>query len=103
MFISEKYILESNGITTKLRNSKKFTPDLESEVMLSNNPNIFLLALGRKDCPTSTIINLMQCPDDRVRLKIAKHPNTPKSVLQRYLNDKNQKVVNAAKKRLKIK
>lgn len=77
-----------------------FDEKLEDEVLLSNDSDLYLLALDRPDCPQTLIIDLAQTSEEKVRLKIAKHPNTPAPTLEKLKGDSSAEVARAASKSL---
>ena len=77
-----------------------FDEKLADQVLVSNDPTIFALALSRPDCPAKLITELALSPGEGIRKLIVAHANTPLSVLRGMVNDKNPEIAVAAKRRL---
>lgn len=67
----------------------KLWNEVSDSILSSDDTEVFKLALKQNDCPESIILDLWQAIDPTVRALVAKHPNTPMSVLKKMVQSDN--------------
>jgi hypothetical protein len=74
--------MKSEDIKQKIL-SENWDDDLINNILLSNDDEIFILALRSPNCPVDLILDLWQALNPKVRYLVCSHPNTPISTLRR--------------------
>lgn len=86
---------------SRLANQKDFDGDLADEVLRSNDDHLFMVAIGRRDCPAGLLVDVSQAVAPAVRRAVAAHANTPLVTLRRMAKDEDDEVARTAKGRLR--
>ena len=92
--------MKSENIKQKIL-SENWDDDLINNILLSNDDEIFILALKSPNCPVDLILDLWQALNTKVRYLVCSHPNTPISTLERISEkDSVKEIRENAKKEL---
>lgn len=71
--------------------------DLVSDtILLCNESEAFVYALKQEDCPAKIILDLWKALDPTVRLLVAKHNNTPMSIIKKMVESDTDSSVRKA-------
>ncbi|NLK55885.1 MAG: hypothetical protein GX293_13600 [Bacteroidales bacterium] len=79
--------MDNNELIQLIRD--KQWDDVIENILSCDDNEVFKFALSQKDCPEIIILDLWQALDPDVRILVAKHPNTPMSVLKSMVHSDN--------------